>query len=676
MKKKLLFFLAPALLLSLVGCGGKKPSSSAASGTSPTSSTNPPTSSVVSPTSKVSPTTTPVTPPSYTIPTDLAEMHEAVAKAQKTDYVGFVAKIVGVQQYSGNTNVNLYLQNGKYGYRVNNVPSSLGLKVGDVVEVYGRGAAKDYVAINYTTDNLGKITAYSGQVTADPLTWASSILMSESSGAAVTGAGTVTAVDKAAVTVAIGSDSVTLSWLTNTVGGAEVATKMTGVSIGQEVTFSGAFFDGKDTNKVSILQADGITLGEVHKQAWAGTLTHLQVGEITGQVNSGNTLALSGTSKYVAADVNGRYTAGHVVGAKVTKHASLPDLKSVTAKVTLPALEDAGQPTITELTNDQLVEKKILVEDGLEFYFNVGDPYKGKAIIVELNWASYVETQTITIAFAADVVFEAAAELLKGTASLQTAGLNSVVEGENITVGSLASPETIPWVTGKGNLLTIKVDAPANYVADQTTVLVYKNSEAQGEAAAWSTLNPTSDAVLLELVPGKATDTFVIEIVWKTDVIAQHINVSLVEGTLLEANPDAPATTDLNLSVDTAFSGVASGTKKTELPTGDENITVVASGGTNTGKYYPGSGDTSGTWRIYQGESGKVTVTAKNGKTIVSVTITYLSQNTGIITYNSENKESGVKIDVNAATAEFGVGNTGSATNGQARIQSILIVYA
>ena len=94
--------------------------------------------------------------------------------------------------------------------------------------------------------------------------------------------------------------------------------------------------------------------------------------------------------------------------------------------------------------------------------------------------------------------------------------------------------------------------------------------------------------------------------------------------------------------------------------------------GRNTGKYY-----TSGqNWRIYQAEKPSVTITAADGKTIVSVKISYASQNTGVLTLDGANVESDKVVSVNGSTVTFSVGNTGSATNGQARITAIEIIYA
>lgn len=103
----------------------------------------------------------------------------------------------------------------------------------------------------------------------------------------------------------------------------------------------------------------------------------------------------------------------------------------------------------------------------------------------------------------------------------------------------------------------------------------------------------------------------------------------------------------------------------------DDVVTVTATGGGNTGKYY-----TSGEqWRIYQTENPTVEISAAEGYTILSVTITYASDKKGVLTYNGTNISSGTAVEVNAASITFGVGNTGTATNGQVRITDIEVTY-
>ena len=106
----------------------------------------------------------------------------------------------------------------------------------------------------------------------------------------------------------------------------------------------------------------------------------------------------------------------------------------------------------------------------------------------------------------------------------------------------------------------------------------------------------------------------------------------------------------------------------------DENITAtITEEGTNhnSGKYY----DNGTNWRIYQNESPTLTIAAAEGITISTVAVTYTVSNTGVLTLNDANVESGAACAVNAASVTFGVGNTGTANNGQVRVTDIDIVY-
>ena len=120
-----------------------------------------------------------------------------------------------------------------------------------------------------------------------------------------------------------------------------------------------------------------------------------------------------------------------------------------------------------------------------------------------------------------------------------------------------------------------------------------------------------------------------------------------------------------------AAKGWADATKYTEIKI-NSLITVTTVGGGNTGKYYTNGNN----WRLYQGETPTLTINAEEGCSIVSVKITYTAEKTGILTQNSSNIASGTVVNVNASSIVFGVGNTGSATNGQVRITKIEVVYS
>ena len=139
-----------------------------------------------------------------------------------------------------------------------------------------------------------------------------------------------------------------------------------------------------------------------------------------------------------------------------------------------------------------------------------------------------------------------------------------------------------------------------------------------------------------------------------TPVEGENVTANVVFGNLGWTNGTLYAGTDIDENVSVSSTG-----------------TAVGSYGQNTGKFYTDGA----TWRIYQSENGQVTITAKNGATIVSVKVTYLSQNTGALTLNGAVVESDAVVTVNATSVTFGVGNTGTATNGQARITAIEVVY-
>ena len=132
----------------------------------------------------------------------------------------------------------------------------------------------------------------------------------------------------------------------------------------------------------------------------------------------------------------------------------------------------------------------------------------------------------------------------------------------------------------------------------------------------------------------------------------------------------------------TSLEGWANGTSHPELPTGTEDLTITSSGtpvgsyGLNTGKFYCGTdskGVTYANWRIYQSESAKVKFESTT-KTIKTIKITFEAQKTGTLLLNDTVIESDAVTEINASTAEFTVGNSGTSTKGQIKISAIEVV--
>ena len=147
---------------------------------------------------------------------------------------------------------------------------------------------------------------------------------------------------------------------------------------------------------------------------------------------------------------------------------------------------------------------------------------------------------------------------------------------------------------------------------------------------------------------------------------------SYTDGTCSVCGAEEPSSTTVGIIIaDYADANGWANSQQYATVNFDSNITVTASGGSNTGKYYENGED----WRTYQSDSGSITFTANNDCTILSITITYTSANSGVLILNGTNISSATTVEVNADTVTFTVGNTGSATNGQARITAIEVVY-
>ena len=122
-------------------------------------------------------------------------------------------------------------------------------------------------------------------------------------------------------------------------------------------------------------------------------------------------------------------------------------------------------------------------------------------------------------------------------------------------------------------------------------------------------------------------------------------------------------------TVNDLFPSVANGTQEATLYS-DANLSISVNPDGNNGKVY----GTGTEWRLYQVNSAVVTVTATEA-TIKTVAFTFTATNNGIIKYGGNAMTSGTAVNVNAASAQFVVGNSGAATNGQVRISGFTVVY-
>lgn len=154
----------------------------------------------------------------------------------------------------------------------------------------------------------------------------------------------------------------------------------------------------------------------------------------------------------------------------------------------------------------------------------------------------------------------------------------------------------------------------------------------------------------------------------------QTVTVKVGEETVAYEITVNPAGAALPITISKKISDMSGnptdGTKVSSM-TMDDVITLSASTTGNNGKVY-GDGKE---WRLYQSDSGTMTVSSKAGYAIESITVTFNSRNTGTLLYNNNVVTSGKAVEVSGSSVKFTLGNSGTATNGQIRITAISVTY-
>ncbi|MCI6419406.1 MAG: hypothetical protein MR794_03780 [Bacteroidales bacterium] len=122
-------------------------------------------------------------------------------------------------------------------------------------------------------------------------------------------------------------------------------------------------------------------------------------------------------------------------------------------------------------------------------------------------------------------------------------------------------------------------------------------------------------------------------------------------------------------SIHDLFPDDANGTQEATLYS-DAFITISVNKDGNNGKVY----GTGTEWRLYQSNNAVVTVAATNA-TIKTVAFEFTVNKTAVLNYGGNAMESNTAVNVNAASAQFVVANSTTATNGQVIIKGFTIVY-
>ena len=287
--------------------------------------------------------------------------------------------------------------------------------------------------------------------------------------------------------------------------------------------------------------------------------------------------------------------------------------------------------------------------------FTVGDTFNHTGVIVT---AHYDDESTANVT--ASATFSEPDMSTIGSKTITITYTENNVEkttSYNITVS--APPELVS-ITLSGSYQTeFSVGATFNHTGVIVTAHYDDNSTANvSTSATFSTPDMSTTGtktVTVSYTEGEITKTATYDIT-VTAQQQQNITVTVLMTDIATANNWTTASGNGTQPCYTSFSM-------------DSNITISTSGSANCGSFWGSD------WRLYQAQSGDVTVTAASGYTIVSVTYTYNVNNGGQLFDGSTGYASGAVVNVNGSSKTLTVGNTGNKTNGQVRITQITVVY-
>ena len=150
---------------------------------------------------------------------------------------------------------------------------------------------------------------------------------------------------------------------------------------------------------------------------------------------------------------------------------------------------------------------------------------------------------------------------------------------------------------------------------------------------------------------------------------AQTVNEVFVEFEEIAVQPIDTYTVSRTIS---QVSGTTTNGTRVATLTLNDVVTVSVNPDGDNGKVYSAGAE----WRLYQSSSAVVTVSVSSGYAITSIAFTYSVSNTGAFFYGETalTSETAVEID-SLSSAQFTVGNSGTATNGQVKITAISVTY-
>lgn len=380
----------------------------------------------------------------------------------------------------------------------------------------------------------------------------------------------------------------------------------------------------------------------------------------------------------------GKHAEGVAVGKKVTYRGKLGEYNGLLqmSNPTLVKVEDAAADEKIEATVLDETKYKALVANDAAKLVTINDlVYQDGSIAAKTNINFKLGETKVAVRF------EDKGESANIIAALKNIKAGDKISLENVNIGWYNGPQAIISLVSSvkvAELPTAEKIARVKAELEGNPVVINKAGQGvtlptyDGVTITWSLEEGATACTLTEDKLGVIAATLP-----ETDVELKAIARFTIDETAGTAevvitikSSSAPAQTTASVVIKDY--ATANGWKtKTNYKTvaADENITLTATGGANTGNYY----DTDNSWRFYASESGKVTISAKEGYTIVSVKVTYTTKNNGYFLNGEAQVNSDSIINVNAGSIVLAAGGTytekGKEKKSTVFITAIEVVY-
>lgn len=380
----------------------------------------------------------------------------------------------------------------------------------------------------------------------------------------------------------------------------------------------------------------------------------------------------------------GKHAEGVAVGKKVTYRGKLGEYNGLLqmSNPTLVKVEDAAADEKIEATVLDETKYKALVANDAAKLVTINDlVYQDGSIAAKTNINFKLgETKVV-------VRFEDKADSANIIAALKNIKAGDKISLENVNIGWYNGPQAIisltasiklPTLTTAEKIARVKAELEGNPVVINKAGQGVTLPTYDGVTITWSLEEGATACTLTEDKLGVIAATLP-----EADVELKAIARFTIDETAGTAevvitikSSSAPAQTTASVVIkDYATANGWKTQTKYNTVAADENITLTATGSTNTGKYF----DTDNSWRFYASDSGKVTISAKEGYTIVSVKVTYTTKNNGYFLNGEAQVNSDSIINVNAGSIVLAAGGTytekGKEKKSSVFITAIEVVY-